>query len=295
MRFYTYIHASPEGDVFYVGKGVNNRVYSMSDRSWIWRERFNKYDGILMKIIARFETEQEAFEHERHLISEYRNKGFELVNLTEGGRGANGYKQSEALRIARSEKMRGYKYEIVTCPNCGEAGGKTSMMRWHFDKCTGPSKKHKARVTVDGVRVEIGRYATKAEAEAAVSEYYKANPKNNHWIGRKHTEEARQKMSASQTGHAGRKWTEEEKKSLSDKRRGSKNPFFNREHTDKAKASIGAKGVGRHGYWLGKSFSDEHRAKLKAEHICPHCGKEGSGSAMNRWHMDNCKFKAEAA
>lgn len=25
--------------------------------------------------------------------------------------------------------------------------------------------------------------------------------------------------------------------------------------------------------------------------ICPHCGKEGTGPNMTRWHFDNCKFK----
>jgi group I intron endonuclease len=25
--------------------------------------------------------------------------------------------------------------------------------------------------------------------------------------------------------------------------------------------------------------------------ICPHCGKEGKGPSMNRWHFDNCKMK----
>tara|TARA_R110001592_G_C12603768_1_gene696079 strand:- start:56 stop:490 length:435 start_codon:yes stop_codon:yes gene_type:complete len=26
-------------------------------------------------------------------------------------------------------------------------------------------------------------------------------------------------------------------------------------------------------------------------HICPHCNKEGKGTAMKRWHFDNCKHK----
>ena len=25
--------------------------------------------------------------------------------------------------------------------------------------------------------------------------------------------------------------------------------------------------------------------------ICPHCNKEGRGTAMLKWHFDNCKFK----
>ena len=27
------------------------------------------------------------------------------------------------------------------------------------------------------------------------------------------------------------------------------------------------------------------------KHICPHCSKEGKGTAMLRWHFDNCKLR----
>jgi hypothetical protein len=47
----------------------------------------------------------------------------------------------------------------------------------------------------------------------------------------------------------------------------------------------------------GRVFSDKHRAKLCKpkksmkfkEYKCPHCGKEGRGNSMIRWHFDNCK------
>jgi len=29
----------------------------------------------------------------------------------------------------------------------------------------------------------------------------------------------------------------------------------------------------------------------KIEYTCQHCGKNGKGIAMKRWHLDNCKFK----
>ena len=29
----------------------------------------------------------------------------------------------------------------------------------------------------------------------------------------------------------------------------------------------------------------------KLTHICPHCGKQGNGNSMKRWHFDNCKTK----
>lgn len=172
MRYYTYIHATPDGEVFYVGKGTGRRVYEMSSRSWIWRERFNQLDGITMKIVSRFENEADAFKHEMQLVKYYKDKGCDLVNLTEGGQGAIGYYQSPITRAKRSAIIRGYKHKQITCPNCGLTGGETSMKRWHFDKCQGIPNKYKARVTINGERIYLGKYPTKEAADAVAAEYY---------------------------------------------------------------------------------------------------------------------------
>lgn len=51
----------------------------------------------------------------------------------------------------------------------------------------------------------------------------------------------------------------------------------------------------------GIKFSDEHKSKLSnaareafrniPTRTCPHCGLEGKGGAMTRYHFDNCKRK----
>ena len=44
-------------------------------------------------------------------------------------------------------------------------------------------------------------------------------------------------------------------------------------------------------YWLGKS-----RKGMKQNHPtheCPYCGKIGKGTAMFKWHFDNCKKKLD--
>jgi hypothetical protein len=58
----------------------------------------------------------------------------------------------------------------------------------------------------------------------------------------------------------------------------------------------------------GKKVSSETRAKQSAAKIgkprpdmigkhdglvCPHCGKEGNGAVLYRWHFDNCPHKLE--
>lgn len=39
------------------------------------------------------------------------------------------------LKIGLAHK--GKKHEIVKCPHCGKEGGKSTMKRWHFNKCRG--------------------------------------------------------------------------------------------------------------------------------------------------------------
>lgn len=89
-------------------------------------------------------------------------------NVVEAVRKANiGKKQSEESKMKKSLACTGYKHIQVTCPHCNTVGGETSMKRWHFDNCTG-AKKFRARVTINGKRIHLGRFATKADADAAV-------------------------------------------------------------------------------------------------------------------------------
>jgi predicted GIY-YIG superfamily endonuclease len=170
MTYYTYTHSTPDGDVFYVGKGSGHRAFSTGDRSIAWRKMVRLHDGFAIKIVSRFQTEAEAFEHERVLIKWHREQGASLVNSTNGGRGVEGYCQSEELRKRKAEQLRGYRHKRVTCPHCGFTGGITSTKRWHFDNCQG-WRRFKARVSVDGKRVFLGNYPTKIEADMAVQAF----------------------------------------------------------------------------------------------------------------------------
>jgi hypothetical protein len=169
--YYTYSHSTPEGTVFYIGKGNKDRAYSTRDRGWAWREAVAKAKGILIKIEAEWATEQEAFEHEIFLIKHHKELGVKLVNLTEGGSGPLGFKQSEKTRALMKEKMTGYVHKEITCPHCNTTGGETSMKRWHFNNCTG-SKEFRSRITVLGKRIYLGYYGTKELASSVAKEFY---------------------------------------------------------------------------------------------------------------------------
>ena len=128
--FFTYAHYTPEGRLFYIGKGSSvRRAHQMLGRNNYWCKVVAKYGKPEVKILAEWDTEQEAFEHEIALIKEYREQGLELCNLTDGGEGTSGYKHSaehiQKNSLARLGKSAwwniGRKHTEETKVKCGLA------------------------------------------------------------------------------------------------------------------------------------------------------------------------------
>jgi len=101
--FYTYAHYKPEGGLFYIGKGAGNRAYDMQRRNTYWKNIVNKHGNPHVEILANWDTDAEALDHEKLLISCFKDMGYKLANLTDGGEGVSGYKHSEEIK----QKMRG--------------------------------------------------------------------------------------------------------------------------------------------------------------------------------------------
>jgi hypothetical protein len=105
MKFYTYAHfRKSDGLPFYVGKGMARRAFAFNCRGAHWRATCKKH-GVKVEIMAQWETEFEAFEHEKFLISCFKDLGHNLCNKTDGGEGVSGLKWSEASRA----KVVGHK------------------------------------------------------------------------------------------------------------------------------------------------------------------------------------------
>jgi hypothetical protein len=115
---------------------------------------------------------------------------------------------------------------------------------------------------------------------------------------RRHTEATKKRISENhwQSKHGGSrlgtKWSEEQRKKMESYLAEKGSPFKGKSHTEEAKQ----KNREKH---LGKKVSEETKAKMRAaranvvlkQYTCPHCGKEGKGNAMLRYHLDNCKNK----
>jgi hypothetical protein len=103
-------------EVFYVDKTLQNMIACT-----LWRHeninnnkhKFNKIKRMLnqgkklqLKVVKTELTEIEAFQLETFLIVSLSKFGFKLVNLTNGGEGASGYKHSIEECKKRSNRMK---------------------------------------------------------------------------------------------------------------------------------------------------------------------------------------------
>jgi hypothetical protein len=112
-------------------------------------------------------------------------------------------------------------------------------------------------------------------------------------LGKKFTEESKEKMSESQK----KRWTEEERtkqsKRLNGKKKASynakivvcpycdkegKGPNMKRYHFDNCKSKPGNENI-------------EHKKPKHNNVTCPHCNKTGWVANMKRYHFDNCRFR----
>lgn len=106
--FYTYAHYKPEGGLFYIGKGKRRRAYAMDGRNSHWHNIVNKYGKPHVELLASWDTEEAALDHEKLLIASFRDMGFVLANKSDGGEGTSGYKHTAEQRLKNSLAKMGH-------------------------------------------------------------------------------------------------------------------------------------------------------------------------------------------
>ena len=83
-----------------------------------------------------------------------------------------GKKQPAEQIEKRRQKLIGRKYEKIVCPKCNTQVPVNMAKRYHFDNCKG-LRPYKARVTIDGKRIFLGRFETKDLAIQAEAQAYR--------------------------------------------------------------------------------------------------------------------------
>jgi hypothetical protein len=94
--FYIYLHKTPDGRLFYVGKGRGSRASRPSNRNPHWNAVVKKSGGFQPVIVLNGLDEKTAYKKEMQLIAFLKCMGEKLCNITDGGDGGGRNKKRVA-------------------------------------------------------------------------------------------------------------------------------------------------------------------------------------------------------
>ena len=154
--FYTYAHYIPDGSrLFYIGKGIGTRAYASVGRNKHWHNVVKKYGKPDVQILAHWDTEQEALDHERLLISCFRDLGHKLCNVADGGKGSAGVVKSAETKQKISLAKKGtpaWNKGIPLTEECKQKLSETMLARPSWNK----GKKHSIEHNLKNSLAKVG-------------------------------------------------------------------------------------------------------------------------------------------
>ena len=149
-EFYAYVHARPDGSIFYVGKGSGKRAKKLTRRTNTHHENILAKHGRKNILVGTMECSDEAtaFELERGLIACLKRMDVPLVNRTEGGEGCVGLVVTEEQKQKLSAALKGRPRGPVS----KETGARISAAKTGF--------KHSAKSREKMRQSALGRVAS---------------------------------------------------------------------------------------------------------------------------------------
>lgn len=184
-----------------------------------------------IRMIASGLNEQDAFDLERERIAFWRADGADLANLTDGGEGMSGYKQTPEAIAKVAAAHRGMKRSPETCAKLSEKA-----------RARGPNPKSVAALVAFSA-------AMKGKTRPPFSDEWKANMGRSR-KGHKMPDHVKEILRLSHVGKP-RPQTAETRAKMSAARLGKPGHL----HSEETKAKISAA-------HKGKKFSDEHRRNI---------------------------------
>jgi hypothetical protein len=173
MIYYTYAYLRVDRTPYYIGKGKGNRAYRRRYKGEIKSPK----DKSRIIFLKQDLTEEEAFRHEKYMISVFGRKDLGtgiLHNRTDGGEGCSGAKRSEETKL----KMRTPKKTTINMkkPKSEEHKKKIGLHR--------KGKKHTE---------EARKKMSDAQVRRIITDEFREKIQKSR-MGRKHSEETKQKM-----------------------------------------------------------------------------------------------------
>jgi len=128
---YVYAHYTPDGKVFYIGKGSGQRAWKTQHRNKYWHNIVNKY-GYQAKILASNLIEGQANAIEQAWIAVYGRRDLGtgcLVNMTDGGEGKTGARHTAEAKTKMSIAKKGKPGHLKGKPKSAETRMKISIAK----------------------------------------------------------------------------------------------------------------------------------------------------------------------
>jgi len=316
--FYVYEHTRNDtNEIFYVGKGKvgSRRSKTRNGRNQYWHNVVNKAGFTARKKIVEIIDEELSFLIEIERISQLRELGFKLCNLTDGGEGLSNpsavtraklsevntgennpfysKKHSEGTLIKMRASALARPKVTFTCPYCLKEGGGGAMKQYHFDNCLmNPAASSRPPRPV----LTCPHCEKKGDVGNMKQWHFDNCLKNPSALPRPEvTKEIKARMSAGCLAKPIIKCPYCEKEGKSNMERYhfdncQMNPSAlpRPKVTEETRARMSES---------RRNMSAETRARLSVSQLevpkvtCPYCAKAGRTGAMHRWHFDNCRNK----
>lgn len=181
-RFYTYAYLREDRTPYYIGKGQKRRIYQQSGKPCNVPK-----DESRIVFLKQNLTEEEAFNHEKYMIAVFGRKDIGtgiLRNKTNGGDGASGVVRSEETKQKLSKALKGRIFTEEHRKNIG----KTSEGRKHTEET-----RRKMCEKRKGNKPALGMKHSEEYKDRLKKEML---GKGNHFYGKTHTKEVREKLSS---------------------------------------------------------------------------------------------------
>ena len=82
-----------------------HRARSRAGRNVVWNRMVAKHGGFKVEILGRWNSEQEAFDHEIFLIDTIKKMGVPLANIAQGGLGSAGFRHTDEHKAFKAKMM----------------------------------------------------------------------------------------------------------------------------------------------------------------------------------------------